>query len=138
LFIGLSAAGSGNVRQFWQLLLSATLIIYFIPYVYLFIAYFAFMRRKEMPLNFYGIAACIVGIFTTILSIIISLFPPADKTPIVSIPLLSQFFNLSKGQWIYEIKIIGSSFGAVGLGILLYYKVPQKIAQVLNRGERRV
>ena len=132
LFIGLSAAGSGSVRQFWQLLLGATLIIYFIPYVYLFIAYFAFMRRKEMPLNFYGVAACIIGIFTTVVSIVISLFPPADKTPMVSVPLLSRFFNLSTGQWIYEGKILASSFGAVGLGILLYFKVPGKIARLFR------
>jgi glutamate:GABA antiporter len=138
LFIGLSAVGSGNVRQFWQLLLGATLIIYFIPYVYLFIAYFSFMRKKEMPYNLSGVAACVVGLFTTIVSIVISLFPPADKTPLVSVPFLSRYFTLTRGQWIYEAKILLSSFGAVGLGILLYYKIPQRIARFFGAATEKI
>ena len=104
IFLILSAAGA-TVRQFWQLLLSATVIIYFIPYLYMFLAYFAFMRKKQMPWSFSGIASCVLGFLATAVSIAISLLPPPDE-----------------GKLLYEIKIVGGTLVTIGIAVFLYYR----------------
>ena len=104
VFLILSAAGA-SVRQFWQLLLSATVIIYFIPYLYLFAAYFAFMRKRQMPWNFAGLASCVLGFLATAVSIVISLVPPPEE-----------------GKLLYEVKIIGGTLATLGIAVALYYR----------------
>ncbi len=110
LFILLSAAGA-TTRQFWQFLLSATVIIYFIPYLYLFIAYFAFMQKKQMPRNFSGYASSMLGFLATAISIVISVIPPPET-----------------GKVLYMSKIIGGSLMAVGLGVFIYWRANRKAA----------
>jgi amino acid transporter len=108
LFMVISAAGS-TVREYWQQLLSATVIIYFIPYLYLFLAYFNFMQRKELPRTFAGYASCVLGFFATAVSIVISVYPP-EKT----------------GQILYISKIIGGTAITVAIPIFLYYRANKR------------
>ncbi len=108
IFMILSYAGS-TVREFWQLLLSATVIIYFIPYLYLFVAYFWMMRNKQMPWSFAGVASCILGFFATAVSIIISMVPPEEE-----------------GKWLYLAKIIGGTLVTIAIPIVLYIRVQLK------------
>jgi amino acid transporter len=112
IFLILSFAGA-SVRQFWQLLLSATVIIYFIPYLYLFAAYFGFMRKGQMPWNFAGIASCVLGFLATAVSIAISLVPPPEE-----------------GKLLYEVKIIGGTVVAVGIAVVLYYRAERAATKV--------
>jgi amino acid transporter len=108
LFLILSAAGS-TVRQFWQLLLSTTVIVYFIPYLYMFVAYFWFMRKKSMPLNATGLLACLLGFFATAFSIAISMVPPPEE-----------------GKALYVGKIVGGTLVTIAIPIVLYYRANRK------------
>jgi amino acid transporter len=107
IFLVLSAAGA-TVREFWQLLLSATVIIYFIPYLYLFVAYFAFMKQKKMPWSFSGIASSILGFLATAFSIVVSMLPPEE------------------GKLLYEIKILGGTLLTIGIAVALYYSAQRR------------
>jgi amino acid transporter len=104
LFMIISAAGA-TAREYWQQLLSATVIVYFIPYLYLFIAYFNFMQRKQMPRTFAGYASCVLGFFATAVSIVISVYPPEPS-----------------GQFLYVSKIIGGTLITIAIPIFLYYR----------------
>ena len=108
-FLIFSAAGS-TVEEFWRQLLSATVIIYFIPYLYMFIAYFVFMLKKQMPMTFAGIASVILGFLATAISIVISVIPPADQP----------------NQMLYVVKILGGTLITVAIPVILYYTKRQK------------
>ena len=70
-----------------------------------------------MPWSFSGIASCVLGFLATAVSIAISLVPPPDQ-----------------GKMLYEVKIIGGTFGAVGIGVLLYYRA-QRTSSAMARQE---
>ncbi|MCI0601423.1 APC family permease, partial [bacterium] len=103
LLMILSAAGS-TAEQFWKLLLSATVIIYFIPYLYLFVAYFGFMRTKQMPWNFAGVASVVLGFLATAVSIVISMVPPPDDP----------------NKLLYLVKIVVGTIVTIAIPIILY------------------
>jgi len=109
LLMTLSAAGS-TAEQFWRLLLSATVIIYFIPYLYLFVAYFGFMRTKQMPWNFAGLASVILGFFATAVSILISVKPAPDDP----------------NKLLYVAKILGGTVVPIAIAVILYYRVHRR------------
>ena len=115
------AAGS-TVKQFWQLLLSATVIIYFIPYLYLFVAYFTFMRKKQMPWTFSGIVSCVLGFSATLISIIISLVPPSDAS--------------ASEKLIYEAKIIGGTLVALAIPLILYIRASRTTSPIAKHDVR--
>ena len=109
LFMIFSAAGS-TVEEFWRQLLSATVIIYFIPYLYMFVAYLGFMLKKQMPLNLAGIASVIFGFLATAISIVISMIPPADQP----------------NKTLYVVKIVGGTLVTVAIPIILYYRAHRR------------
>jgi glutamate:GABA antiporter len=112
LFLILSAAGA-TAEQFWRFLLSATVIIYFIPYLYLFAAYYWFMRKGEMPWSVAGVLSCFLGFLATAISIVISAYPPSGE-----------------GQALYIVKIVGGTIVMLVVPILLYYRAHRKSALV--------
>jgi amino acid transporter len=114
LFMVISAAGS-TAREYWQQLLSATVIIYFIPYLYMFAAYFAFMQKKQMPRTFAGYASCVLGFFATAVSIIISMVPPPGKNP-----------------GLYVAKILGGTIVTIAIPIFLYYRAERSRIKTRN------
>ena len=105
LFLIFSAAGA-TVEEFWRQLLSATVIIYFIPYLYMFIAYLGFMWKGQMPWNFAGIVSVVLGFFATFISIVISVLPPGDQP--------------NKGLYVF--KILAGTIITIGIPIVLYYR----------------
>lgn len=104
LFLMLSAWGSDEVKQFYRLLIDFNVIVYFIPYLYLFVAYFFFMRNKEAPMNAKGIASCLLGFASTLISIILCFIPPSGESDVVK----------------YESKLVGITLLLVGPAFLLY------------------
>ena len=106
IFLILSALGS-TVEEFWRQLLSMTVIIYFIPYLYMFLAYLGFMLKKEMPLNFAGMASVILGFIATAISIVISILPPTDQP----------------NQTLYVTKIVGGTLLNIAVPMILYWRV---------------
>jgi amino acid transporter len=103
LFLILSASGA-TVAQFYQTLIDFNVIVYFIPYLYLFWSYFHFMRKKEFPFDASGIFASLAGLLATAIAILLSFRPPAE----------------SNTFW-HEMKMIGGTLIMVGSGLTLYF-----------------
>ncbi len=97
LFIIFSVAGS-TIREAYLVLLDAEIILYFIPYLYMFAA--GWKLSKEVMR--YRLAAGI-GFITTALAMVFALIPPEGMN-IVS----------------YEFKILGVTVGFIGAGLFLY------------------
>jgi amino acid transporter len=95
------AAGSGKVKDVYILLVNATIIIYFIPYLYLFISHMVYNWRNERKIlpNILGVA----GMISTTIAIILTFFPADTPNP------LSYRLNLG----------IGSAVGIL-LGVVIY------------------
>jgi amino acid transporter len=116
LFLILSFTGA-TVKQVYQTLIDFNVIVYFIPYLYLFLSYFRFMRRKDFPFEGSGIFASFAGFLSTLLAILLSFRPPDANV------------------WRHEAKMIGGTVLMVGSGLILYYireyrKRPPKIGRV--------
>jgi amino acid transporter len=94
-------AGEGKVKDVYILLVNATIIIYFIPYLYLFASHIVYNLRNEKKILPYVLGT--IGIISTSVAIVLTFFP-AD-TP----DLLSYRLNLA----------IGCAAGIL-LGVLLY------------------
>jgi glutamate:GABA antiporter len=103
-FLILSASGA-TVAQFYQTLIDFNVIVYFIPYLYLFWSYFEFMRRKEFPFDAVGLFASIAGFLATAVAILLSFRPPSDVN-----------------VWWHETKMIGGTILMVGGGLILYFR----------------
>ncbi|MFL6568729.1 MAG: APC family permease [Chthoniobacterales bacterium] len=120
LFLLLSVLGKGTtVEHAFLILLDMCLLIYFVPYVYLFAAYIAFCRRNPtvkllVPGGITGaVIAGIAGIAITIFAMIVALIPPAGTTQI----------------WLHELKLAGGSLFLIALGVVSYRRArPSTVA----------
>lgn len=110
LILLLSAFGA-KAQEFYRLLLEYNLVIYFIPYLYLFVAYLAFMRKGEMPMNIAGMLSVIFGFCATLMAILLTFFPTSD---------VGNF-------WLYEAKLCGVFFGMLGAGLIFYLKAERNL-----------
>ncbi|MEE9464578.1 MAG: APC family permease [Candidatus Neomarinimicrobiota bacterium] len=125
LFIIMAVAGS-TIQEAYLVLIDATLIIYFIPYLYLFIALVK-LRPADAHSADEGIIAVPggktglylvagAGFFSTAVSIGLSLIPAQD----VASPL------------IFELKVVGGCLFFLVLGWVLYRYYSQQARQSLN------
>ncbi len=96
-FILLSVAGS-SVEEAYLVLLDAEIILYFIPYLYMFAAAF------KVGGNWRGRLSGTLGFVATALAMVFALLPPEG----VNVAL-------------FEIKIIGGTVIFVGSGLVVYY-----------------
>ncbi len=114
LFILMSVVGS-TVEEAYLVLLDATLILYFIPYLYLFISLIVLRKKRQkagtvsrgliIPGKSIGLwAVGIAGFSATLISIIFSLMPPETV----------------KNPWIFEAKVLGGTAGFLLVGLLFY------------------
>lgn len=112
IFLFMSFIGA-TAQQAYLVLVDATIIVYFIPYIYIFGAAIKIFRQQidldqsTMP-NFKRrvfLIESIVGLITTLVAITLALFPPeAGGTPIL-------FF----------VKTFGGSSAFVAVGVLIYH-----------------
>ncbi|MFP4496576.1 MAG: APC family permease [Vulcanimicrobiota bacterium] len=101
LFIIMAAVGS-KVKESYMLLLGATVILYFIPYVYMFID-FLILRKKDGEIIMKTPAILgYIGILTTVFAIAMAIIPPPE----------------TKNVLLYELKLLG---GPVFFFILAYF-----------------
>src|SRR5256712_578595 len=98
VFVVAGLAGS-TVRDAYLALVDTTIVLFFIPYLYLFAAYLR-LRRERTPL---GQAAGWAGLFAVLLSIGLAFVPAAD----VANPLA------------FEAKVVGGVVGFMGAGLVL-------------------
>ena len=106
----LSQAGS-SVQSAYDLLVSMSIITYFIPFVFLFLAMIR-LQREPIPLGVtrlpggkpVAILLASTGLITTVLTIILAVFPPDDEP--------HKKFAIAK--------VIGSTFLLVGAGVAVF------------------
>jgi amino acid transporter len=100
----------------YQFLVDAAIILYFIPFLYMFAAVIKLARRKDRKENAHavlvpgGIAGTWIcgglGFAVVLLGIIVSLVPPGD----------------SSNKLGFEIKLIGGTLISILLGLVLYWR----------------
>ena len=84
------------------------LLVYFIPYLYLFTAYLLFTRRNPSP-TARGIKpwlVAIAGLGLTLLAMGVAVVPPSDTPSVL----------------LFELKVVGGALGFVVIGLALYWK----------------
>jgi amino acid transporter len=114
LFLALSVLGKGTtVETAFLILVDMSLLIYFIPYLYLFACFIAhcWQDQSERPLIVPGgkVGATIAGIFgagITLFAMLVALFPPPGTSSILN----------------HEAKLIGGSAFLVAVGLLIYWR----------------
>ena len=98
VFVVASLVGA-TVRNAYLALTQTTLILFFIPYLYLFGAYLRLRRTRTAGTLLVGLA----GLAAVAFSIVLGFVPPADEPH----------------PWLYEAKVAGGVVGFMGLGLLL-------------------
>ncbi|HVH09106.1 MAG TPA: APC family permease [Gemmatimonadales bacterium] len=98
LFVAAGLVGA-NVRDAYLTLVDTTIVLYFLPYLYLFAAYLRLRRRRDAASGFTGW----LGLGAVALSIALAFVPAPDVTR----PL------------IFEIKLIGGVIVFMGTGLAL-------------------
>lgn len=114
IFLLLSVLGKGTVENVYLALLDTQVLIYFIPYLYLFICFLIYRHRAETEdqiikapggqLVAYAIG--LSGLIVTFFAMIFAMIPPPD-TP---------------DPWAFRIKVIGGAVGFVLLGGVIYWR----------------
>jgi amino acid transporter len=115
VFLLLSVLGRGtSVERAYLILLDTQLLVYFIPYVYLFVSFILLRRRADaaegavrVPGGRAGawlVGAC--GLAVTLIAMLLAMIPPSEET----------------SPWLFEAKVVGGALGFVALGGVLYWR----------------
>lgn len=114
IFLVLSVLGEGTtVEKAYIILLDTMILLYFIPYVYLFLCYLVFQRRGDAavgparwmrrgPVVLVGAS----GLLLTLFAMAIAVIPPPGTTD----------------PWIFEAKVAGGTAAFLLLGGVLYWR----------------
>ena len=107
---------SETTRGAYQGLVDVAIILYFIPFLYMYAAAIKLASRKDRLENPHAVLipggkvgvwiASGVAFAVTLLSIIVSVLPPGD----------------SANRALFLVKVVGSSLAAMALGLTLYYR----------------
>ena len=105
-----------TTRGAYQFLVDAAIILYFIPFMYMYAAAIKLAGRKDrlenpqavlIPGGKIGVwIASGLGFFVVLAGIVLSLIPPGD----------------SSNKLGFELKLIGGTVASVALGLILYYR----------------
>jgi amino acid transporter len=120
VFLLVSLLGKGTtVEKAYLIILDTQLLIYFIPYVYLFIS-FLLHRRTPAPPDTVRVPGGAVGamavgssgLFVTLFAMGVAIVPPADEMQ----PLL------------FELKVVGGALAFIALGGVVYWRAQRRDA----------
>jgi amino acid transporter len=115
IFLLLSVMGKGtNVEDVYLILLDTQILIYFIPYLYLFVVFLIHRRRGENASEVVlapggSIGAWLTGLsgtITTLFAMIIATIPPPEMGNVL----------------LFRIKVIGGALGFILIGGLIYWR----------------
>jgi amino acid transporter len=105
-----------TTRGAYQVLVDAAIILYFIPFLYMFAAAIKLAGRKDRKENAHAVLvpggkpgvwiASGLGFAVTLLSIGVSLYPPGDSTD----------------RRAFLIKVVSWTMGSLALGLILYWR----------------
>jgi amino acid transporter len=111
----IAANSNQKIAGAYEILINATLVVYFIPFLYMFTAViklaYQFDREKDteaalIPGGKAGVWFCgVLGFIVTLISIALAFIPSKDVT----------------NKMAYEIQLISGTIGAVALGFVLYW-----------------
>ena len=113
-FLLVSVLGKGTtVERAYLIILDTQLLIYFIPYVYLFIS-FLLLRRTDRSADTVRVpggplgarAIGVSGLVVTLLAMGIAMVPPDGETD----------------PWLFELKVVGGALAFVALGGVVYWR----------------
>ena len=124
LILFLSQINSPSVKAAYQFLIDAAIILYFIPFLYMFAAAIKLVGRRERLENKNAVLipggksgvwiVSILGFVTVLIGIIVSLVPPGDSSDKLG----------------FELRLVGGTLAAIALGLGLYWRgVRQKSAE---------
>ena len=109
-----------STRGAYQVVIDITIIIYFIPFLYMFAAAIKLASRPDRAANPQAVLvpggklgmwiACSLAFSVTLLSIIVSIFPPGD----------------SSNRGLFVIKVVGCTLASIALGLVLYFRGARK------------
>jgi amino acid transporter len=108
----MSSAGGASVKQIYSQLTNATIIVYFVPYVYLFSSYVWMIWKTERKLL--SLFLPIIGLLSTLTAIILSGWPPADDP----------------APWHYVGVVDGGSALFILLSMIFYWNATRKLQTV--------
>jgi amino acid transporter len=115
LFLFVSVLGRGTtVEKAYLILLDTQLLIYFIPYVYLFVSFLIHRRRGgsqpgvvAVPGGTAGaLAVAGSGLAITLFAMIVAMIPPPDTAD----------------RWTFEAKVVGGAAAFIALGGVIYWR----------------
>jgi amino acid transporter len=107
VFLGLSVLGRGTtVERAYLILLDTMLLIYFIPFVYLFLAYIKFTAMEPTPGRWRRATIGVAGLCLTILAMVVACVPPSDTPSVLA----------------FELKVVGGALLFVLMGLGLYWR----------------
>ncbi len=116
LILFLSQINSPSVKAAYQFLIDAAIILYFIPFLYMFAAAIKLVGRRErlenknavlIPCGKSGVwIVSILGFATVLIGIIVSLVPPGDSSDKLG----------------FELRLVGGTLAAIALGLSLYWR----------------
>ena len=118
IFLLISVLGKGTtVEKAYLILLDTQLLIYFIPYCYLFIS-FLLHRRTDAPPETVRVpggsaGAWIVGLsglLVTMFAMVVAMIPPSDDAQ----------------KLLFELKVVGGALAFVGIGGVVYWLANRK------------
>ncbi len=119
VFLLMSFIGA-STEQAYLVLVDATIVVYFIPYVYIFWAAIRSLRRdsveKDKRSNSIKIFASGIGALTTVVSIFLALFPP----------------NAGGNPVLFIAKTLIGSFAFVAIGIIIFWNSKRKRLNLSN------
>lgn len=113
VFLLMSFIGA-TTEQAYLVLVDATIIVYFIPYIYIFLAAMKSFRRDSISGgrkgNLMRMFASGVGGVTTIVAILLTLFPP----------------NAGGNPLLFLAKTLSGSFAFVAVGVVIFWNARRK------------
>ena len=114
VFLLLSVLGKGTtVEKAYLILLDTQLLIYFIPYVYLFLSFLKH-RGTEAPAETVRVpggpavatGVGVSGLLVTLFAMCVAMVPPTDDA----------------SPWLFEIKVVGGALSFIAIGGLVYWR----------------
>ena len=112
----LSQIRSRTVVEAYQLVVDAAIILYFIPFLYMFAAIIRLAKRNDrisnphavlVPGGRAGVWVCgVLGFVVVLIGIIFSLVPPGDAA----------------NKVVFELKLVGGTLASILIGLFLYWR----------------
>jgi amino acid transporter len=94
--------GTTTVQESYDILVNLTIVVYFVPYLYLFVGLFRLLRGPELSIGLQVAAA--VGLVATVVAMVLTFVPPAGTTNVLN----------------YEANLIWQTAAVIAAGFGLY------------------